>query len=318
MQFQDECGNITDIVLKNTSYGRLTGEYRFFGQEGDRLNSQKGKKVRKHRGFTLIELLVVIAIIALLLSIMVPSLQMAKGKGEQIRCASNLRSIGIGVFAYLTDNDDTYHVGRNNGMWRDWVTGSGDNDLEFNDPYAYWGIAYAQYTDRHKMFECPSARVGYVDCWLLPGEPYNGVPIEQVKDYFKYCAYGLNTYMNWDWSGGVELKAGSLKSQSTIIFAQDHIEQLLDSTNSDMFCIGPSVSINLTQWRFYQNAAEGGAYSPNSAAYLDPLKKCFRHGRRNSSPDRGYSNTLWVDGHVSRIAQTDGADVPIKWYNHNN
>ena len=56
--------------------------------------------------FTLIELLVVIAIIALLLSIITPSLRKAKQMAQSVSCRSNLRQMGIGFNTYAMENDN--------------------------------------------------------------------------------------------------------------------------------------------------------------------------------------------------------------------
>jgi len=44
------------------------------------------------RGFTLIELLVAIGVVAVLLSILMPTLARARAKGQELACAALLRS----------------------------------------------------------------------------------------------------------------------------------------------------------------------------------------------------------------------------------
>ena len=60
----------------------------------------------KKKAFTLIELLVVIVIIALLLSVLIPSLKKAKEHAKTIVCKTNFRSLSTAWFTYSCDNAD--------------------------------------------------------------------------------------------------------------------------------------------------------------------------------------------------------------------
>lgn len=67
--------------------------------------------------FTLIELLVVVAIIAMLISILLPSLSSAREQARAVVCGQNLRQLGNGMQTYVAENNDYYPGLNTSGVW---------------------------------------------------------------------------------------------------------------------------------------------------------------------------------------------------------
>ncbi len=107
--------------------------------------------MKKQRGFTLIELLVVIAIIAILASMLLPTLSNSREMARRIQCASNLKMIGTATFSYAFDSNDYIPIST------------------FQTNFFTLGLApymgydsKGKYNNGGKYFTCPSEKYEYV------------------------------------------------------------------------------------------------------------------------------------------------------------
>ena len=123
---------------------------------------------KKFRGFTLIELLVVVAIIALLLSILVPSLGKAKEAARRVICGSNVNQMIMGIFLYSAAWDDKI-------IWQERDAQDGPikihpvNDIIQHD-YNYWPVRLVEqglldWDSELSFLRCPSDRSFSIDSY---------------------------------------------------------------------------------------------------------------------------------------------------------
>lgn len=254
---------------------------------------------QQKKAFTLIELLVVISIIAVLMGILMPALRKARQAAQRITCAANQKGFGLAYQAYVQDNDYWSHWGPNRGYW--YVNERRGSEGEYGDmqdrdaKWAYWGIAYYPYAQNMEVFHCPTSKY-QLQTWGSSAD----------MELYRWAHYGLNGF-------AANRKTSRIKRPAEMIVIQDHFEQKLDN-NGDMLHINPDCDENYNLWQWREK---------NRLTYPDALIEIYRHSRTSLKvtdkkpyypKGTGYCNTLWLDGHVSAIRQSDGSDVPYRWY----
>ena len=118
------------------------------------------KTSKKQPGFTLVELLVVIAVLALLLSILLPTLRLASSIARQTACMSNLRQLGILSFAYAEEYDQIILPSARNSESQ--LRYPGNQDPTLGGPPWYELLRSAQGLDYNRdnasILHCPADR----------------------------------------------------------------------------------------------------------------------------------------------------------------
>ncbi|MHC4855769.1 MAG: type II secretion system protein [Planctomycetota bacterium] len=114
----------------------------------------------KRKAFTLIELLVVIAIIALLLSVILPSLGKAKDMAKRVICTSNLRQLQIEWEMYASQNHEKIGAANIGNSVYGWV-----KSMSVADPFDVQVEAIRKkhlfpYINDTAPYRCPTSKKG--------------------------------------------------------------------------------------------------------------------------------------------------------------
>ncbi|MHB1158437.1 MAG: type II secretion system protein, partial [Phycisphaerales bacterium] len=141
---------------------------------------------RPLHGFTLVELLVVVSIIALLIAILLPSLNKARESSKSLACLSHEHQIGLGLTGYQTDNSGYYPriyggggTAADTWLYAIWTyVGYSSQSYTSSHGVQMWSVR----TDANDVFFCPVTRV------LREATPS---PAGCMPSAAMYC-YGMN------------------------------------------------------------------------------------------------------------------------------
>ena len=240
-------------------------------------------KTSSNKGFTLIELLVVIAIIALLMGVLLPSLNHAKQQARTVYCLNNLKQITLAAHTYTFSNNDYYPVAyytekvgyiRYYYSW-DFTT---YNDWSTNPPTKVVKPGYLwQGQANTKVQQCPSYKGGHN--WLA--DPSTG---------YNYNTSYLGSSQTGDFVGSARITDVKI-SGSTVIFGDGQY-----SGGANKFMRSPQQSFYESQIGFKSSYAGTQGY---------------RH--------LGRTNVAFCDGHASTWKEryTDTYNGQEELENHN-
>ncbi len=236
--------------------------------------------VSHRRGFTLIELLVVVSIIALLISILLPSMKNARQQAQAVACGAQCKQTATAIITYQMENNG--FVPPNAWSEYDWYVRKGD--LWF-----------------YKLFP---KYLGNPDILICPGDPFRNqfdfeakhpspsAPPHAVATVAS-CGYGLNyVFRHWGEPHSFNLERyAPRRPANTILFAEVGPDTALvktDLTNTNI--LGKGVP-----WR------DGGRLVWDDGArswYAGPTWLTGRHA--------GKINMTSLDGTVHRVRTDKG------------
>lgn len=267
--------------------------------------------MKKNKGFTLIELLVVISIIALLLSILMPSLNTAELQARSVICRANLHQWGTVIGMYTNDNHDKFWVENNV-----WLLGGTQGD--------WMKMLSSFYGDMDKFRLCPSASrlngleggIGTTFAQWGPG-PIMEIHLFGDDANKNYGSYGTNLWINSvtaenpGWRGAPEKQWQTTlvnQSAASIPIAADCVWFGTNPETLDSSGRGGMAAPSRDFWESLDPINPGNWDMDMARVCIDRHKESINMSFMDGSADRVHLTGLWdYNWHrnYSRVTEVD-------------
>ena len=242
--------------------------------KGQSTNTIKKNKCDIMRNkFTLIELLIVISVIAILVSMLLPSLRSARYKATLAVCSSNLRQVGVSVSLYATRNNQFYPYRKN---VRD------NKKKHWSPPNVLRNSAYPSQTNDVPVFK--SLDIEDLQCPLT----YSNGEWEENSTSFTTANY---LYL-FGWQGGEEAKGKLFRTTDTMEFNGQEIDVIA----GDVFSVNNWLKLGHNKRdgiSFWHSIAPAGTW-------INQQKVDFNYARKDGSAFR-INNIVYNDSRMKRV-----------------